>query len=121
MEFCIHILLKVQGNDLTNISFHPSSSLIVHPHFSRFDKVQTNDLTPTSLCPSPLPFMYHHSSKVLDEATRTLHACLEYEIKVCEANGNMFTSVIIKNVSIKLIENALENLEQKLVNIVQIA
>jgi hypothetical protein len=82
MEFCIHILLKVQGNDL--ISFHPSSSLIVHPHFSKLDKVQTNDLAPTSLCPSPLPFMYPHLSK-LDEATRTLHARLEYEIKVGEA------------------------------------
>jgi len=83
LELLIHILLKVQANDLAYISFHPSSPPIMNPHFSRIHKVQTNGRAPTSFGPSRLSLMYPHSSK-LDEVTKTLHTCLKDEIKVCE-------------------------------------
>jgi hypothetical protein len=83
MELLILILLKVQANELAQISFHSSSLSALLPYFHKLDKVQTKDIFPTSFCPSPLPIMYPHSSK-LDEIQGTIHTCLANEIKLCE-------------------------------------
>jgi hypothetical protein len=83
LELLIHILLKVQANDLVHISFRSSSPPIINPqYFSRIHKVETNGRASTSFGPYSLPFLYPHSSK-LDEVTKTLHSCLKDEIKGC--------------------------------------
>ena len=40
MDLIIIILVEVQANDLTSISFHPASLLISLPLLSKVDKVQ---------------------------------------------------------------------------------
>jgi hypothetical protein len=84
MELLILILLKVQANDLAQISFHSSSPSALLSYFRKLDKVQTKDISPTSFCPSPLPIMYPHCFE-LDEIQGTIHTCVtDDEIKFCE-------------------------------------
>jgi hypothetical protein len=64
IELPILFLLRVQANDLTHISFHPSSPLTLLPLVSKLDKVQTNNLATTTFGPSPMPILYPpHSSE----------------------------------------------------------
>ena len=79
MKLLIHVLLKVQANDLSR--FHHSSPPTLPPHFLELTKIQINDIGLTSFFPSPLPIWYSQSSE-LDETQ--LDTCIDMHIKLCD-------------------------------------
>jgi hypothetical protein len=92
-----------------------TSSLFIPLHLSLCILISLN-LIKFKLMISPLPLCVppHCPSCILTCLNlmklqeHCMHA-LNMKLKLVKQNGNMFTSVIIKNVSVKLIENALKN------------